>query len=102
VSVERAWEKQKRGKRRAAERPHHQAVLRECLLDGRKRRNGGAAAARGTGAAMVAVERALGFRGVRRLRLEGKTPRVRAVLIGGLQGVLTCRPEAEVAEKARG
>jgi hypothetical protein len=102
VSVERARENRKRGKRKAAQCPHHHAVLRDGLLDGGERRNGGVADARDAGATMAAVERALGFRGVRRLRLEGKTPRVRAVLIGGPQGALVCGPKAESGEAARG
>jgi hypothetical protein len=47
--TERPREKWGRGKRRAAERPHHHVVLREGLFDGGERRNDGAAAARGMG-----------------------------------------------------
>jgi hypothetical protein len=45
VRVEQAREKWERGKKRAAERPHHHAVPREDLLDDVERRNGGAASA---------------------------------------------------------
>jgi hypothetical protein len=94
--VMRAQGKRERGKRAATKSRHHPVKLLVHSFLGGKQRSGGAASFRG--AAMAAVERALGCwgLGLRRRRLQVGAARARVrTLNRGSGGSWACGPEAE-------